>query len=559
LITPEPARTVADEFFARAQAHPGRLALAIARSGWTGGHGRYEEVSFGELEQDSNVLIQAFSHHGIGIGTRTLIMIPPGRAFAAALIALLRLRAPPVFIDPGIGLLRMRNCVRTAAPVAFVGTKKAAFARTLLGWGRDSIKISLTIESLKSAGVCHAESARYPGEARLTTEHPELAAVAFTSGSTGTPKGVAFSHTNLTDLTRSVGQLVGDGLSGAHLATFPFLMALAPALGLSAVIPVMDWSRPVTADPALLVRAIEDYGCESAFASPALVRKLAYFCNETDGRLGTMRRLLSAGAPSDPKVLAALEPRLAPDGEIYTPYGATEALPVSNLSSRDILRETAAQTRAGAGVCVGRTVPGLTARIITITDDPIEDWETVSPLPTGEVGEIAVCGGVVSPYYFADPNATALAKIPSRADNSFYHRMGDLGYFDEAGRLWLCGRKSERVITKSRVFFTLQAEGVFNDHPSVTRTALVGVPEPDDTEPVLCIELAPRKGRVKKRQIVEELREIGSRYGHTRSIREFLFHTAFPVDARHNTKIRREDLSVWAAKRLRRPGKRLAV
>lgn len=156
----------------------------------------------------------------------------------------------------------------------------------------------------------------------------------------------------------------------------------------------------------------------------------------------------------------------------------------------------------------------------------------------------------MSKRYFNNPDATTLAKVPSRIDGALYHRMGDLGYLDDLGRLWMCGRKSQRVVTPKRVYFTVPAEGVFNSHPEVARTALVGVTGRGTTVPVVCVELAARKSPSAKKRITEELRTLGANLEQARDIGHFLYHRSFPVDARHNSKILREVLAVWAQKKI---------
>jgi acyl-coenzyme A synthetase/AMP-(fatty) acid ligase len=105
------------------------------------------------------------------------------------------------------------------------------------------------------------------------------------------------------------------------------------------------------------------------------------------------------------------------------------------------------------------------------------------------------------------------------------------------------------VVTPSETLFTIPCEAVFNTHPHVFRTALVGVSGPDGQLPVLCVEL--EKGiRVDREKIRRELLEIGASHIHTHGITTILFHPGFPVDIRHNAKIFREKLSRWAARRL---------
>jgi acyl-CoA synthetase (AMP-forming)/AMP-acid ligase II len=188
----------------------------------------------------------------------------------------------------------------------------------------------------------------------------------------------------------------------------------------------------------------------------------------------------------------------------------------------------------------------MDVRVIRISDEPIPSWSEGLALPAGETGEITVKGPVVTREYFRRPEATALAKIPE-ADGSVRHRMGDLGYFDDKGRLWFCGRKSHRVATPEETLFTIPCEGIFNAHPLVRRTALVGVGGKAGKVPVLCVELEPEADGEKVRR---ELLETAARFPSTRRIRTVLFHPGFPVDIRHNAKIFRERLAAWAEERI---------
>jgi acyl-CoA synthetase (AMP-forming)/AMP-acid ligase II len=247
-------------------------------------------------------------------------------------------------------------------------------------------------------------------------------------------------------------------------------------------------------------------------------------------------------------VIERFQGLLRDDAAIHTPYGATESLPVATISSREILSATRHQTDRGAGTCVGLPVCSIEAAVITISDDPIQRWDESLKVPTGEVGEIVVKGPQVTRGYYNAPAHTALAKI---ADNyEVRHRMGDLGYFDEQGRLWFCGRKSQRVSTAVGTLFTVPCESVFDTHPEVFRTALVGVGEVGAVRPVLCVELEQSVPRSQHDRIRAELLDLGSGFEHTRAIRTILFHPGFPVDIRHNAKIGRGALALWAASRI---------
>jgi acyl-CoA synthetase (AMP-forming)/AMP-acid ligase II len=238
------------------------------------------------------------------------------------------------------------------------------------------------------------------------------------------------------------------------------------------------------------------------------------------------------------------------DIEIVTPYGATEAFPLTAVGSREILQETRSLSEQGFGNCVGRPVDGIRLEIIRITDSPLPQWDEKLLLPDGEIGEIIAQGDLVTREYFRNPSADNHSKIYQ--GNRFWHRMGDLGWRDKKGRIWFCGRKSHRVASRDGVLFTIPCEAVFNLHPHVRRSALVGVGPANLQRPVICIE-PDASGRIPSRKnFLKELHEIAESNVHTRQIDIFLFHKRFPVDIRHNSKIFREQLSIWAEKKLRR-------
>jgi acyl-CoA synthetase (AMP-forming)/AMP-acid ligase II len=257
--------------------------------------------------------------------------------------------------------------------------------------------------------------------------------------------------------------------------------------------------------------------------------------------------VISAGAPVAPAILARLRPWLDPAAEIYTPYGATECLPLAVIESAELLNDTRAQTERGAGTCVGRPLAANTVRIIAIDDEAIADWSGVRELAAGEIGEITVAGPTTTQAYHARPAATALAKV--RDGDRVVHRMGDLGYFDAQGRLWFCGRKSQRVRAAGGDLYTEQAEPIFNAIAGVRRSALVGVGAAGEQIPVLLLELE-RESSDSAERIEAEARNRAQAFAHTRAIEQVLFHPQFPVDIRHNAKIGREKLAAWAATRI---------
>ncbi|MFH1723893.1 MAG: fatty acid CoA ligase family protein [Elusimicrobiota bacterium] len=535
-----------------AERRPGTLAVAVPDGRDALGKTRYLKYDFRRLEEESNGVARGLERAGIRRGTRTALMVPPSIEFFVLTFALFKVGAVPVMIDPGIGLRHLKKCLAEAEPDAFIGTAKAHLARLLFGWARKTVRIRVSVGPWPLWGALALDDLRdkdsSPYMARTRPE--ETAAILFTSGSTGTPKGVVYTHGIFAAQVDMLRTIYGIQPGEIDLPTFPLFALFAPALGMSSIIPDMDASRPAEVDPAKIVRPIQDFGVTQMFGSPALVDRVGRHLDRHGIRLPTLKRVISAGAPVPARVLARFAKHLSGGAEVFTPYGATESLPVSSIGSSEILSETRGATDRGAGVCVGRPAAGMLVRIIGITDGPIPSWSDELVVPRGEIGEIAVRGPVVTREYFNRPQSAALAKIEDPVSGGFYHRMGDLGYFDERGRLWFCGRKSHRVRTSRGTLFTIPCEAVFNTHPNVYRTALVGVPEEGASRPVLCVELEKGAAGEPRERIREDLLGLGASHEHTKGIRTILFHKRFPVDVRHNAKIFREKLAIWARKEL---------
>ncbi len=506
-------------------------------------------ISYGELERRSRCLCNGLRSIGIRDGARTILMLPPGIDFFVCAFALLRARAVLVAADPGLGIRRFGAAIAHAKPQAFIGTPLAQSVSLLLRWGGGGIRQRVINSDIFVPGLYGLTELELDldvtlGDYRCTECDP--AAILFTSGSTGTPKGVEYSHGNFIAQVERLQELYGFRPGETDLATFPLFALFAPVLGMTAVIPDMNPSRPARAEPKRLMAAMRDYQVTTMFASPALLRRMAEYGHPIPG----LRRVISAGAPVSGRVLRRFSALLQQDVPIHTAYGATEALPVSSISSLQLLSGPDQATAEGQGVCVGRIVADTEVRIIRVSDEAIPIWSDELLMRTGEVGEIVVRGKQVSQGYYARQQQTRLARIDC-ADDGCYHRMGDLGYFDAEGRLWFCGRKSQRLRLPDRDLYTVNCEGVFNVHSQVARSALVGVERYSVVLPVICVELERRAPRVGLGQLREELSALAAQQEHTRMIRDFLVHPGFPVDIRHNAKIEREKLALWATRQLR--------
>jgi acyl-CoA synthetase (AMP-forming)/AMP-acid ligase II len=530
-------------------------ALAILCPAGRDARGRvaYTHYTYRQLDAESDRIAAALSAVGIGRGVRTVFLVKPSLDFLAFAFALFKVGAVLVAIDPGIGRKNIGKCLAEASPSAFIGVPIAHLFRRLMGWSRETIRINVVAGSrnwtidrfMPAAADPSCVSTRVPVDVGVETP----AAIVFTSGSTGVPKGVVYTHGTFHEQMEALRHAYGIERGEIDLVTFPHFSFFMLAMGVTMVIADMNFLRPARANPQKIAEAISSLGVTHMFGSPALLNVLGRWGARNGVKLPSLKRVISAGAPVGTDVIRRITGMLKPGVRVFTPYGATEALPVTSIGSDEILADTYRATEEGQGVCIGRPCGDIEVRIIRITDEAIEKWSEDLCLPERAIGEIVVRGKVVTREYYNRRESNHLAKIPDW-NNGTFHRMGDLGYMDGMGRLWFCGRKSQRVVTDSGVYFTVPCEAVFNTHDSVFRTALVPVVIDGKTNPALCVQLEEKAKRNTRNRIREELLQLGATHQHTRAIKKVLFCSDFPVDPRHNAKIGREKLAALAQRRL---------
>jgi acyl-CoA synthetase (AMP-forming)/AMP-acid ligase II len=515
-----------------AAAQPGAMALKVPRGRTASGEIDYLALSFAELLAETDGWCAKLKARGISRGDRTLLMVKPGLPLIAAAFALFKIGAVPVIIDPGMGVGNFLACVRRSRPRALVGIPLSQFLSRVCWRAFRSVEVRVPASSSPAARVAPA---RGVAAEPATADSRDLAAILFTSGSTGSPKGVCYEHGMFDAQVTLIRDTYGIQPGEIDLPLLPIFALFNPALGMTSIIPEIDPRHPAKADPAKIVQAIRQEGVTNSFGSPTLWRKVADYCSAGRIEMPSLRRVLCAGAPV-PADLWEASASFLKGGKLHSPYGATEALPVSTVCADEI------DAGSTSGACVGRPVAGIDVRIIPISDHAVAALPPGGGLPPGSVGEIIVRGPVVTREYDALPKATAAAKIPdTQSPGGVWHRMGDCGLIDGSGRLWFLGRKVERVESASGTLYTEPCEQVFRAHPRARRCALIGV----RSLPALVVETTPSSSK-EAYQIAAELAALGARHPHTAAIRTFFFMGQLPVDVRHNAKIHRLALATWA-------------
>lgn len=511
-------------------------------------------ITYKELEAEVNRYSFGLENAGIKAGTRTILLLPVGPEFFILTFALFRIGAIPAMIDPGMGIRAMLKALADLKAEAFIGIPRAHLLRFIRPSVFKTVNIKIATGNFWFLGAQRLKSTQIdPGKKyqACKVDACTTSAIFFTSGSTGPAKGVVYTTgmlDNQIQVTKSQFRIGSDEID---LCTFPLLGLFAICHGNSSVLADMDMMHPAKLDPSRVIKNIQDFGCTQMFGSPMVLNKLSDYGTANRITLLSLRHIISAGAPVHREVLESFSQLIANEAKIHTPYGATEALPVTDINTSELLLTGSDRSENENGICIGYPVNGLDVRIIEITDNLIFSWNEAKQIPVNEIGEIAVKGPWVSIEYFNNRDANKLAKIPDPADHGIWHRMGDLGRIDEQGRLWFYGRKTQRVVTESGTLYTIPTEAVFNQHPLVSRSALVGVPDSLTglKKPVICIEL--KRGSVPAMKITKELLESGGTNNLTKVISDILFFSKFPVDPRHNAKIFREKLAGWAVKKIK--------
>ncbi len=531
-----------------ADTQPDTAALRFPSASYRTRRPQWDTWTYAELDRQSDAYARGFREAGIRAGDRTVLLIRPSLHFYAVVYGLFKLGAVPVLLDPGMGVRNVLACVKRTKPRAVIALPAVQAVAAIYQRPFASAEIRITDGSRWFWGgltlaECHRPASEDLEIVPRKAHHD--AAILFTSGSTGPPKGVASKQAMFAAQVEALQQMFGFTPGQSDHQAFAGFAIFDLSLGMTSILPKMDLSRPATARPADIVACLQTFEPEVAFASPIVWLNVSRYCLAEGLSLPSVRTLLTVGAPI-PAYLHERFSRILADGaEVFTPYGATEAMPISWIGSREVLDETWPQTAQGAGTCVGRPSPGARIHIVQVTEDPIPSWSDDLAQPPGTIGEIVVGGDQVSPEYKDAHAANRASKIADGDD--VLHRMGDLGYLDARGRLWFCGRKAHRLRTAAGMVPPVPVEGIYNEDEAVFRTALVGVGRPGAQVPVLCVEMEPGKRWGPEVEARLRAREAGTPYQGV--VRRFLPHPGFPTDARHNSKIRREDLRPWAEKR----------
>lgn len=524
----------------------------------------YKRTSAAELMRLTIKYQRGLKHLGLLPGDKVLFLVPAGKDFLALVYAVLGCGAIPVFVDPGVGRPNLLRCIEDTRPDAFISVPKGHLLKLLSRNAFSKCRFHVTATRWRVPGIEHTllflEKFSSAPVAMVKSTGTEL--IAFTSGATGTPKGVVYTNESTGGLLSILHNALGIKAGDVDMPLLPVFSIFNMALGVTTVFPPMDAGKPLDLDPEVTVRVLRENGCTSSFGSPTLWHKLAEYCVRSGITLPNMIRILIAGAPVSDKVLETVG-RIVDPRHVFTPYGSTEALPVTLLSAAERAAATLVAALSGEqGTLVGKTVAGVEVAILPhdAGNRPVVAGSGTLPsgiagasvlerrLPPRVIGDIVVKGTHVSPGYLHRPDAVQRSKITEGA--TFWHRIGDMGYTDDLGNLYFCGRAAHMVEVDGSVKYSIPVERIFNTHPAVRRSALVRLDSPQGSSAGIVVEPYPEffpADTLQEATLAAELEALGASSPLTADIHQFFFHRSFPVDGRHNAKIFRDKLGEWAS------------
>lgn len=494
-------------------------------------------MTFSELDVKINQFAEQFSQKGIDKSSRVLMLLRPGIEMIASFFALVRLGAIPILIDPGIGIFDFIRLSNFSKPDAILCE----------GWIRYAIIFKLIpIHCPKDRIIAvnkNFASKQKSSEISINMSPEDTVAILFTSGSTGCAKGVVYQHKNFESQFHVLKETYNLQPGARDFTLLPAFMLFNPVFGRTTIIPNINFSKPRKLSAKRVVESIINNGATSSFGSPVLWGKIANYCTSNGIKLQTLENIFLAGVSATIPTLERIR-AIAPNAEIHTPYGATEALPITTITATEILDEIRPLQENGAGTCVGKPVEGINVAIIKRTDQAVTKLDDDNLLSLGFFGEIIVSGNHVTESYDQLVEKTKLAKID--ASGKIWHRMGDIGFFDEKDRLWFCGRKAEIVETQDgTVYYPDCVEPLFCKHKAVERCAIIAVTKNGEILPAVVI--LPKRHHYptffwQKWTFRRQLKKLAKQFPKTRTIKTFYFCRSLPVDPRHNSKIHRLEL-----------------
>jgi acyl-CoA synthetase (AMP-forming)/AMP-acid ligase II len=500
-------------------------------------------MSFAELDRYVCSCAAGLLQHGITRGTRVVLFVPMSVDLYVVILALFRVGAVAVFIDPWSGRSTIESAVQQVQARAFIGVPKAH----LLRFASRSIR-HLPLHVVAGSGIRSRVAARLSGSillpdllrSRPVSEGPrdvtagDPALITFTGGSTGSPKGADRTHGFLAAQQETLTRNITLDSTDRCLTNLPIVVLHGLERGVTVVIPPAGMAQDPNMDGAQLATMIRTHAIDVLALSPAPLEHLATAARHEP--ITSVKRVYTGGGPVLPHVLAHATTAL-PHSEIVTIYGSTEAEPIAHAPGSESLSRHDTQ-RSGGGVWIGNPVPDIAFRIITPHPDPIviaagsslQDWCVTA----GSPGELIVSGAHVNERYVGNPQAVRAHKVWDEHGRC-WHRTGDIVRADPDGSLWLLGRIDQQMSLNGRTRWPLEIEVPLMERPEIARAAIVMRRRESGEGTPLVIAIEPAPGVPHKAAHAAAVDTLRLQDMQTYVLVRVLGN--IPMDARHGAKV----------------------
>jgi fatty-acyl-CoA synthase len=401
------------------------------------------ELTWGELHRRSNALARALAERGVGEGDSVAVMCRNHRGFLDATIAIAKLGADILYLNTSFAGPQLVDVLQREAPTVVIHDEEfttlladAAVERRVIAW-TDGAPDGDTLESLVQA---YDESDLHPPE-----RHARI--VILTSGTTGTPKGAPRKEAGIDAAVSLLSRMPLRAGWRTHIAaplfhTWGFAhLALAMLLGSTVVL-------RRTFDPETALRTAQDLRCESMVVIPVMLqRMLALDADVLDGITLDGLEIVASSGSALPATLAKAWMDQFGDN-LYNIYGSTEVAYASIATPEDLRADPTSAGKPPYGT------------VVKILDDKGEE------LPTGETGRIFVGNGLLFEGYTGGGSKEVIDGLMS---------SGDVGRFDEHGRLHVSGRDDDMIVSGGENVFPQEVEDCLVTHEQVREVAAIGV------------------------------------------------------------------------------------
>lgn len=422
---------------------------------------RHRRLTVREIDRMSDALAAALEARGVDKGARIAIHLQNVPQYAVILLALWKLGAIGVLINPMYFGRELKVIINDADPVGIIATNtnvsqvREGLVDTPVQWilgtsdefGGDQDELMTLIEQHDGQQPTHVE-----------VDPRDVAMLVYTSGTNGPPKGAMNSHSNILAVVSSFARLAGIDRGSVAFALAPlFHITGAVLLGALPLTCGADLVFAGRFTPETALDAIRDHNITFTIGSITAYTAMMNSPHATAQNFSSATTLFSGGAPVPFSMVTRFGERFG--RYIYNAYGMTET--TSGVIAVPPGETAPVEPRRGT-LSVGKPLPGVQATVVD-TDG--------HPLGANSEGELTIEGPQVISRYWRNPEASQDAIMHGRL------RTGDVAVVDDKGWIYIVDRIKDQINVSGYKVWPREVEEVLYEHPAVHEAAVIGIPD----------------------------------------------------------------------------------